>query len=123
MEPAGKLTVIGVLVVVLILLMIGVHKENSEYNFVYPTSDYDLEERKPELSTPMYYLVVGSFVDIENANNFGQSVESSNYDLYILPKTDGYIRVGIFTSPHKDAVEEFQKMSRDEFPKSWITYQ
>ena len=123
MEPAGKLTVIGVLVVVLILLMIGVHKENSEYNFVYPTSDYDLEERKPELSTPMYYLVVGSFVDVENANNFGQSVESSNHDLYILPKTDGYIRVGIFTSPHKDAVEEFQKMSRKEFPKSWITYQ
>lgn len=123
MEPAGKLTVIGVLAAVVILLMIGLNKEDNPFKSESQPSQYTLKERQPELSTPMYYLVVGSFLDIENANSFGQSVETLNHQLYILPRTDGYIRVGIFTSPHRDAVVEYQKMSRDDFPKSWITYQ
>lgn len=123
MEPAGKLTVIGVLAAVVILLMIGLNKEDNPFKSESQPSQYTLKERQPELSTPMYYLVVGSFLDIQNANSFGQLAESMNHQLYILPRTDGYIRVGIFTSPHRDAVVEYQKMSRVDFPKSWITYQ
>ena len=123
MEPASKLTVIGVLAAVVILLMIGLNKDDSPFKSDSQPSQLALKEREPELSTPMYYLVVGSFIDIENAENFSQSVQSLNHQLYILPRTDGYTRVGIFTSPHKDAVVEYQKMSRQDFPKSWITYQ
>jgi hypothetical protein len=123
MEPTSKLKVIGVLAVVVILLMIGRSKDNASFVTESQPSHHTLKERQPELSTPMYYLVVGSFVDIENANTFGQLVESLNYQLYILPRTDGYVRVGIFTSPHRDVVVEYQKMSEGDFPKSWITYQ
>jgi hypothetical protein len=104
MEPAGKLKVIGVLAVVAVLLIIGRSKDDASFVTEPQPSHHTLKERQPELSTPM-------------------SVESLNYQLYILPRTDGYVRVGIFTSPHRDVVVEYQKMSEGDFPKSWITYQ
>lgn len=123
MEPAGKLKIIGVLAVIAVLLMIGRSKDDVGLVTEPQPSRQTLKEKTPELSTPMYYLVVGSFVDIENANTFGQSVESLNYQLYILPRNEGYVRVGIFSSPYKDIVVEYQKMSQGDFSKSWITYQ
>lgn len=123
MEPASKLTVIGVMAVVLILLIIGLSKEDNPFREASQPSQHNLKERQPELSTPMYYLVVGSFQDMENAQKFGESVQGLNHELHLLPRTDGYIRVGIFTSPHRDAVVEYQKLSHDDFSKSWITYQ
>lgn len=123
MEPASKLTVIGVMSAVLILLIIGLHKEDWPLKSDSQPSQYELKVREPEISTPMFYLVVGSFQELENANSFGESVKFKNHKLYILPKTDGYIRVGIFSSPHRDAVEEYKEISSQDFPKSWITYQ
>ena len=123
MEPASKLTVIGVMSAVLILLIIGLHKEDWPLKSDSQTSQYELKVREPEISTPMFYLVVGSFQELENANSFGESFKFKNHELYILPRTDGYIRVGIFSSPHRDAVEEYKKISSQDFPKSWITYQ
>lgn len=123
MEPIGKLKILGVLSVVLILLMIGVSKEDFTENDDRVVDNLNLTEYEPELKTPMYYLVVGSFIDEQNAVRFTENVSDLGYDFYTLPMTDGFIRVSIFTSPYKEDVEEYKKTVMGDFSKTWITYQ
>jgi hypothetical protein len=123
MEPIGKLKILGVLSVVLILLMIGVSKEDFTENDDRVVDSSNLTEYEPELKTPMYYLVVGSFIDEQNAVRFTQKVSNLGYNFYTLPMTDGFTRVGIFTSPYKEDVEEYKKTVIGDFTKTWITYQ
>jgi len=109
--------------IVLSLLLIGFSKEDFRLKDKFTEVKEPLVEKEPELATPMYYLIVGSFVDEENANRFGTDVETYGYDLFTLPQTDGFIRIGVFSSPYKEDVEEFQQTIEPVFPKSWITYQ
>jgi hypothetical protein len=123
MEPIGKIKILGVLSVVLILLIIGVSKEDFTENDDRVVDNLNLTEYEPELKTPMYYLVVGSFIDEQNAVRFTQKVSNLGYNFYTLPMTDGFTRVGIFTSPYKEDVEEYKKTVIGDFTKTWITYQ
>ena len=130
MEPASKLQIIGVMAAVLILLIIGVTKEDfplwtqsPEETIVETTPEKTLEEYQPELATPMYYLVVGSFSDESNAEDYYYKMSELGYSTYSLPRTDGFIRIGIFSSPYKEDVLEYKKTIYKDLPKSWITYQ
>jgi len=123
MEVSSKVRIISVMGVVLSLLLIGFSKEDFRLKDKFTEVKEPLVEKEPELATPMYYLIVGSFVDEENANRFGTDVETYGYDLFTLPQTDGFIRIGVFSSPYKEDVEEFQQTIEPVFPKSWITYQ
>lgn len=123
MEVSSKVRIISVMGVVLSLLLIGFSKEDFRLKEEFTEPEESLIEREPELATPMYYLIVGSFVDEDNANKFGQSVETYGYDLFTLPQTDGFVRIGVFSSPYREDVEEFQKTIEPLFSKSWISYQ
>jgi len=130
MEPASKLQIIGVMAAVLILLIIGVTKEDFplwsqsiEETVVETSPEKTLEEYQPELATPMYYLVVGSFMDESNAEDYYYELGELGYTTYSLPRTDGFIRIGVFASPYKEDVIEYQNTIFKDLPKSWITYQ
>ena len=123
MEVSSKVRIISVMGVVLCLLLIGFSKEDFHLKEEFTEQEETLIEREPELATPMYYLIVGSFIDEENANRFGNDVETYGYDLFTLPQTDGFVRIGIFSSPYREDVVEFQTTIESVFPKSWITYQ
>ena len=82
-----------------------------------------VEIKEPELKTPMYYLVVGSFSEQLNAEEFNNRMYDLGLDPYILPITDGYYRVGIFSSPYKEDVITYQKEMKSTLSKMWITYQ
>jgi len=135
MEPASKLQIIGVMGAVVILLMIGLTKEDSPFgkknSEVEETTwkdnpqvqENEIEQYEPELVTPMYYLVVGSFLEESNAKEFYYQMSEQGYETYSLPPTDGYIRIGIFASPYKEDVLEYKKTIYKDISKSWITYQ
>lgn len=123
MKPLSKLKIIGVLAVVVVLLMIGLYKEDSPFRTDSQPSQIDMVDYEPELSSPMYYLVIGSFLEESNSREFSTKVTDLGYEHYRLPRTDGYIRVGVFASPYREDVEEFKKTIKKDFPKSWITYQ
>lgn len=135
MEPASKLQIIGVMGVVVILLMIGLTKEDSPFGKQtyleegttwqenHQVQESEIEQYEPELVTPMYYLVVGSFIEESNAKEFYHQMSEQGYETYSLPPTDGYIRIGIFASPYKEDVLEYKKTIYKDISKSWITYQ
>lgn len=82
-----------------------------------------VEIKEPELKTPMFYLVVGSFSEQLNAEEFSNRMYDLGLDPYILPVTDGYYRVGIFSSPYKEDVITYKKEMEPKIEKMWITYQ
>jgi len=128
MSTREKINTLLVLCGILILLLIGISKESFPYKFVEKEipEDYtneSVEIKQPELKTPMYYLVVGSFSEQLNAEEFSNRMYDLGLDPYILPITDGYYRVGIFSSPYKEDVITYQKEMKSTLSKMWITYQ
>lgn len=129
MPTREKINVILVLGAILILLMIGVSKESFPYTITKKgeqptkTKKEPVKIYEPELSTPMYYLVAGSFTNQENAQLFANQMTEYGFEPYLLPKTDGFYRVGIFSSPYKEDVISFKENSAEGPIKLWITYQ
>lgn len=126
MPVKEKINLLLVLGGILVLLIIGVSKES----FPYALTENKLREPKekieiyePELVTPMFYLVAGSFTNIDNAEFFGNQMEKKGFQPYLLPETDGYHRVGIFSSPYKEDVISFKENKVNPGMKMWITYQ
>lgn len=108
--------------------MIGVSKESYPYAVteekLKPTiKSKTIEVYQPEISTPMYYLVTGSFMDKVNAQQFSEQMVNMGFKPYLLPLTDGYYRVGIFSSPYKEDVTEYKKDLVSTPMKMWVTYQ
>ena len=113
---------------VLVLLLIGISKENFVYELSQPENLLTQETesakiKEPELKTPMYYLVVGSFSEELNAQEFSNKMFDMGLDPYILPITDGFYRVGIFSSPYKEDVVTYKNEVTPKLNKMWITYQ
>ena len=128
MPTKEKINTILVLCGILILLLIGISKESFPYKFVKKEipEDYtneSVEIKEPELKTPMFYLVVGSFSEQSNAEEFSNRMYDLGLDPYILPVTDGYYRVGIFSSPYEEDVITYKKEMEPKIEKMWITYQ
>lgn len=129
MPTKEKINVILVLGAILVLLMIGVSKESFPYTII-EKDDETIEPMKeeikvyePELSTPMYYLVAGSFASQNNAQLFANQMTEYGFEPYLLPEHDGFYRVGIFSSPYKEDVISFRENSVEGPIKLWITYQ
>ncbi len=128
MPTKEKINTILVLCGILILLLIGISKESFPYKFVKKEIPEDftyksVEIKEPELKTPIFYLVVGSFSEQLNAEEFSNRMYDLGLDPYILPVTDGYYRVGIFSSPYKEDVITYKKEMEPTIEKMWITYQ
>jgi len=128
MPTREKINTILVLCGILILLLIGVSKESFPYKVVekdFPETytKQSVEIKEPELETPMYYLVVGSFTEKLNAEQFSNQMYDLGLDPYILPVTDGFYRVGIFSSPYEEDVITYKKEMKSTLKKMWITYQ
>jgi cell division protein FtsN len=128
MPTKEKVNLILVLCGILVLLLIGISKESFPYKFVEKEipEDYtneSVEIKEPELKTPMYYLVVGSFSEQLNAEEFSNRMYDLGLNPYILPITDGHYRVGIFSSPYREDVVTYKKELEQTIGKMWITYQ
>jgi len=128
MPTKEKINVILVMFGVLVLLLIGISKENFVYELSQPENLLTQETesakiKEPELKTPMYYLVVGSFSEELNAQEFSNKMFDMGLDPYILPITDGFYRVGIFSSPYKEDVVTYKNEVTPKLNKMWITYQ
>ena len=128
MTTKEKINAILVLCGILILLIIGVSKDD----FYHPStkSSKKLNEQtesvqvyEPELSTPMFYLVTGSFTKKENAELFGYKMLDMGFKPYLLPLTDGYYRVGIFSSPYKEDAIMYRENLLETQMKMWIIYE
>ena len=128
MTTKEKINTILVLCGILILLIIGVSKDD----FYHPStnSSKKLNEQtqsvqvyEPELSTPMFYLVTGSFTKKENAELFGYKMLDMGFKPYLLPLTDGYYRVGIFSSPYKEDAIMYRENLLETQMKMWIIYE
>lgn len=126
MPVKEKINLLLVLGAILTLLIIGVSKESFPYEITEKNlkePQQKIEVYEPELVTPMFYLVAGSFTNIENAEIFGNQMEEMGFEPYLLPETDGYYRVGIFSSPYKEDVISFKESKVNPGIKMWITYQ
>jgi hypothetical protein len=130
MSTKEKINLLLVLGAILVLLMIGVSKESFPYQITKKETEPEPEKKskpvevyEPELLTPMFYLVAGSFANEENAELFANEMRELGFEPYLLPETDGYYRVGIFSSPYKEDVLSYKENSVDPSMKMWITYQ
>jgi hypothetical protein len=128
MPTKEKINLLLVLGAILVLLMIGVSKESFPYQITKKNTEPEkkskpVEVYEPELLTPMFYLVAGSFTNEENAELFANEMRELGFEPYLLPETDGYYRVGIFSSPYKEDVLSYKEHSVDPSMKMWITYQ
>jgi cell division protein FtsN len=128
MSTREKINTLLVLCGILILLMIGISKESFPYKLVEKEipevyTNESVEIKEPELKTPMYYLVVGSFTEKLNAEQFSNQMNELGLEPYILPITDGFYRVGIFSSPYYEDVITYKKEMKSTLNKMWITYQ
>ena len=128
MTTKEKINTILVLCGILILLIIGVSKDD----FYYPSTKSSkklngqtesVQVYEPELSTPMFYLVTGSFTKKENAELFGYKMLDMGFKPYLLPLTDGYYRVGIFSSPYKEDEIMYKENLLETQMKMWIIYE
>jgi hypothetical protein len=128
MTTKEKINTILVLCGILILLIIGVSKDD----FYYPSTKSSkklngqtesVQVYEPELSTPMFYLVTGSFTKKENAELFGYKMLDMGFKPYLLPLTDGYYRVGIFSSPYKEDAIMYRENLLETQMKMWIIYE
>jgi cell division protein FtsN len=111
---------------VLVLLMIGVYKKNKE------DSSQDIVQseniKQPE-ETPQeqeiyyeYYLVSGSFLIWENAEDQYNTLTDFGYECKILPVTDGngYYRVVLYWAESYSEVKEYQNIIKGDVHKTWI---
>ena len=128
MTTKEKINTILVLCGISILLIIGAMKDDFYHSPTKATKKSNeqtqsVEVYEPELSTPMFYLVTGSFTEKENAELFGYRMIDMGFKPYLLPLNDGYYRVGIFSSPYKaDAIIYRENLLGNQM-KMWITYQ
>lgn len=129
MPVREKINLLLVLGAILVLLMIGVSKESFPYTITEKKlrepnqNKKPIEVYEPELATPMFYLVAGSFSEIENAESFANQMEEMGFEPYLLPETDGFYRVGIFSSPYREDVVAYKENSVTSNIKMWITFQ
>ena len=132
MPTKEKINLILILAAIVVLLIIGVSKESFPYTITKKDTpaleetikgSKPIEVYEPELPTPMYYLVIASFSYIENAESYCAEYGESSFQPFILPVTDGFYRVGIFSSPYKEDVELFENNLEIKPAKMWITYQ
>jgi len=128
MPTKEKINLLLVLGAILVLLMIGVSKESFPYQITKKNTEPEkkskpVEVYEPELLTPMFYLVAGSFTNEENAELFANEMRELGFEPYLLPETDGYYRVGIFSSPYKEDVISFKESTVNPSMKMWVTYQ
>lgn len=111
---------------VLGLLMIGVYKKQKQ-DSLNPIEKSIIKD-KPE-SVPLedeiyygYYLVSGSFLIWENAEDQYNSLTEMGYDCKILPETDGngYYRVVLYWGESYGEVKEYQNLIKGNVSKTWI---
>lgn len=111
---------------VLGLLMIGVYKKNKEdsvKDIVHSGSIEHSEEISPEEEIYYgYYLVSGSFLIWENAEDQYNTLTNMGYECKILPETDGngYYRVVLYWGESYNEVKEYQNLIKGDVPKTWI---
>jgi cell division protein FtsN len=124
-----KLRVILVMSVVLVLILIGLSKEDSPLKYQLIQDSYvddksiEIPETKEESEIYYkYYLVSGSYLLWENAETQFNKLVSMGYECKILPETDGhgYYRVVLFWSDTYEEVKEYQNNIKSDVPKCWI---
>lgn len=111
---------------VLGLLLIGVYKKEKQDS--EETTVETIVETKTESITPEdeiyygYYLVSGSFLIWDNAEDQYNLLTDMGYDCKILPETDGngYYRVVVHWAESYNEVKEYQKLIIEDVPKTWI---
>jgi cell division protein FtsN len=124
-----KLRIILVMSVVLTLILIGLSKEDSpfEYQLIQDSYVEDKPIEIPEIEDESeiyykYYLVSGSYLLWENAETQYNKLVSMGYECKILPETDGhgYYRVVLFWSDTYEEVKEYENNIKSDVPKCWI---
>jgi cell division protein FtsN len=115
--------------VVLALILIGLSKEDSpfEYQLIQDSYVDDKLVEIPEIEEESeiyykYYLVSGSYLLWENAETQYNNLVSMGYECKILPETDGhgYYRVVLFWSDTYQEVKEYQNQIKRDLLKTWI---
>lgn len=108
------------------LLMIGVYKKQKQ-DSIEPMVTPNIEDKTESIHLEDeiyygYYLVSGSFLIWENADEQYNTLTNMGYDCKILPETDGkgYYRVVIHWAESYDQVKEYQKLIKEDVPKTWI---
>jgi cell division protein FtsN len=124
-----KLRIILVMSVVLALILIGLSKEDSPFQY-QPIQDSYVDDKSIEIPETKeeseiyykYYLVSGSYLLWENTETQFNKLVSMGYECKILPETDGhgYYRVVLFWSDTYEEVKEYQNNIKSDVPKCWI---
>lgn len=115
----SKIYLILVSLAVLILLMIGLFKSSNEsYKIDEDLSNVISDDIETTKST--HFLIIGSFLDRYNAEQFQETMSNLGYQTKILESDDGYYRIYIFSSIYKDDVYQFKDKYSSEIDKMWV---
>lgn len=123
-----KLRIILVMSAVLGLILIGLSKKDSplrdqkEETYVVDEIIENSDIKEEDEIYYGYYLVGGSYLIWENAENRHNQLVSMGYECRILPETDGhgYYRVVLHWAETYDEVKEYQNQIKGDLPKTWI---
>lgn len=115
----AKVYLILVSLSVLILLMIGLFKSSNESDNIDNNLSNVISE-DVETVNSSYFLIIGSFLDRYNAEQFQETMSDLGYQTKILESDDGYYRIYIFSSIYKDDVYQFKDKYSSEIDKMWV---
>lgn len=128
MTTREKINFILILFVITVFLGIGAFKDGFRLSFNKDTQ-YSVKPKefvavnKPESKTNKFYLVAGSFIDKENAEQYIDKMKKKGFEPILIPFVDSYFRVAIFSSPIKEEVVSYKNTLKGVSFKTWITYQ
>jgi cell division protein FtsN len=115
---------------ILVLLLIGLSKKQRQESLENINISDQVEEStfstKPNIQTDnidySYYLVAGSFIIWENAEDQHDMITKMGIDCKILPVTDGhgYYRVVVFWGNDYQGAKQYQNIIKEDLPKTWI---
>jgi cell division protein FtsN len=125
-----KLRIILVMSAILVLLLIGWSKKQRQESLENINIPDKVEEstfsNEPDIQNEdigySYYLVAGSFMIWENAEDQQNKITKMGIDCKILPETDGhgYYRVVVFWGDDYQGAKQYQDIIKEDLPKTWI---
>lgn len=118
----NRVYTILVLMGILGLLMIGVYKSSKESVVETTIEDEYIEvhSNEEEFIEESYFLVIGSFTNIYNAETYQSTMSDLGYETKILKCDDGYHRVYLFSSIYKEEVYQTKDQYSQEIDKMWV---
>jgi hypothetical protein len=115
----AKVYLILVSLCVLILIMIGLFKSPNKIDEI----DGDIPSfisNDVRTIEGNHFLIIGSFLDRYNAEQFQETMSDLGYQTKILESDDGYYRIYIFSSIYKDDVYQFKDKYSSVIDKMWV---